>query len=388
MKQQSGFTLVELAVVVFLVGLMASVGLAALNAQIASASISATKKKQEIIKDALIAYLGANKRLPCPASVNSDGQESRITANTPADCTHTGSVTTGYFGILPYATLGLSKSTALDGQENLFSYAVSKQWTLTYSTVAPVAGGTSTSTASDAFNVGILGALIINDRSPTSPYTATAISSNAAAFIVSHGKNGLGALTNKGTQNVQPASGTDELANVPVFTTWLAPAAFYQRGYTDVDVPTFGAFDDVALVLNPRDLTIPLIKDGALKSAEAQWAEQVFNIKNAIIGYMFSPSNTGSCAPPDLTTFATLLTNNNIPYVDPWGGSITYSRSICRLYNDGASRQYVGGICNSTTYTISTTGFAFTITTPSVTVNTPTISQLMANYPTLLGNCP
>lgn len=58
MKRQSGFTLVELAVVVFLVALMASVGLAVLNAQVANANISATKKKQETIKDVPIAYLG------------------------------------------------------------------------------------------------------------------------------------------------------------------------------------------------------------------------------------------------------------------------------------------------------------------------------------------
>ena len=82
-KQQSGFTLVELAVVVFLVGLLASLGLSALNAQLASSRISDTKKKQEIIKDALISYLGRNKRLPCPATDNMGG-EARIADTTTA----------------------------------------------------------------------------------------------------------------------------------------------------------------------------------------------------------------------------------------------------------------------------------------------------------------
>jgi prepilin-type N-terminal cleavage/methylation domain-containing protein len=67
MKQQSGFTLVELAVVVLLIGMIATMGISALNAQLANAAISATKKKQDTIKDALIAYLGKYKRLPCPA---------------------------------------------------------------------------------------------------------------------------------------------------------------------------------------------------------------------------------------------------------------------------------------------------------------------------------
>lgn len=398
-KRQSGFTLVELAVVVFLVGLLASVGLSALNAQMTSASISATKKKQEIIKDALIAYLGTNKRLPCPA-IDNTGQESRVIANAPAGCTHTGAVTTGYFGILPYATLGLSKSTALDGQENFFSYAVSNQWTLTYSTAAPVTGGTSTSTAIDAFNVGILGTLIINDRSPTTPYTETPISPvAAAAFIVSHGKNGLGARTSKWTQNVLPASGTDELKNVPVSTTWLAPAAFYQRGYTDNPISTFGAFDDVALTLNPNDLITPLVKDGALKSAESQWSEQVASIKSAIVGYMFSPTNSGTCAPPasstvapiPSSTFATVLTNNNIPLTDPWGASITYAnpQKICKLKKDPILKIAAPTNCFTTSDYSNTAVAVYTITSPQGgTVIGPTYDQLIANYPNPLGNCP
>lgn len=386
MKRQTGFTLVELAVVVFLIGLLASLGLSALNAQMASAAISATKKKQDSIKDALITYLGQNKRLPCPAiPAEGTGLDSRDSSATAGnwDCK-------AEFGIVPYATLGLPKNAALDGWENFFSYAVSKRWTLTLNTTAtPTAGGTTTNLADKAFNVGIPGAFTVNDRLPDA--TTPIISNHAVVFIVAHGKNWSGAFTSKGTQNAPPANGTDELANVPDKITWAVLAPFYQREYTDnvSAYGTHGAFDDVVLSLNENDLITPLVKDGALKSAEAQWVEQGSNIKSAVIGYMFAPSNAGSCAPPDISAFNNLLATNNIPSVDPWGGTINWTRNICRLNSDGSSRQYISGICSGTT-TLSTSGFAFTITTttPGATVNTPTIGQLISSYQNLLNNCP
>lgn len=339
-KQQSGFTLVELAVVIFLVGLMASLGLSALNAQIASASISATKKKQETIKDALISYLGKYKRLPCPAIVKSDGtidgSESRDSSVTAGnwDCK-------AEFGIVPYATLGLPKNAALDGWENFFSYAVSRQWTLTYSTATPIAGGTTTNIAGNAFNVGITGAILVNDRAasignPIIPISTTT-GGPAAVFIISHGKNGLGTFTSKGTQNAPPA-GTDELANVPNKTTWALPTSstFYQREYTDnaTAYGAYGAFDDVAQFLNPNDLITPLTKDGALKSAEAQWADQAVNIGNTLGGYMLTNNN---CAPPPNNQFSSaILTPNGIPAIDPWGRNLDYVQCITELKTDSS----------------------------------------------------
>lgn len=360
-KQQAGFTLVELAVVVFLVGLLAALGLEALTARVASASISATKKKQETIKDALISYLGRHKRLPCPdTDVTSpdgvDGKESRNEAS-PYDCKD------GYFGILPYATLGLSKSTALDGYENFFSYAVSQQWTLTYGSIeAPPA---TTNNAGNAFNVGIQGTIIVKDNSTP-----------AAVFIISHGRNGSGAFTSKGTQNFLPV-GTDEVPNAPVKGDWRIPAApgFFQREYNDNPPPIY--FDDITLVLNPSDLITPLVKDGALKSAEAQWAEQVARINDMLVSYMLSP-NTSSCAPPTQALFETELINNNIPKSDPWGGTLTYTQPITQLKNDGTPTP--GTAIRPYTLTTSTAGQF---------INVPTIVTIYGVYKLIINSrCP
>jgi prepilin-type N-terminal cleavage/methylation domain-containing protein len=312
-----GFTLVEMAVVVFLIGILATMGLSAANALLASSSISSTKKKQEIIKEALITYLGTNKRLPCPA-IDANGLESRIAAPpNPRSCT-------GYFGLLPYQTLGLPKSIALDGWDDMFSYAVSQQWTLTFSAAI---SEFSTSNAAESFNIGDTGNTNIDDR-------VAAISPNIVAVVISHGVNGLGSFTSKGTQSLMPINGTDEFINSPNSATWIKPATLYQREYTEVNTPIIGAFDDVVLRLSRNELTAPLIKDGSLKSPEAQWAEQVDRINEVLISYMLDPANA-NCAPPINADFAALMTNNDILLADPWGFNITYNRLIIKLDKDG-----------------------------------------------------
>lgn len=120
----AGFSLVELAIVVLIVSILLTMGLAAFSVQVDTVALSATQKKQETIKDALIAYLRTNRRLPCPettaiAGNTPTGTETRLTANDPTtQCA-------SFWGTIPFATLGLSREAALDGYGNFFSYFVS-----------------------------------------------------------------------------------------------------------------------------------------------------------------------------------------------------------------------------------------------------------------------
>jgi type II secretory pathway pseudopilin PulG len=361
-KYKPGFTLVEMADVVFLIGILATMGLSAANALLASSSISNTKKKQEVIKDALIAYLGTNKRLPCPA-INENGVEANNGA-VPSICT-------GYFGLLPYRALNLPKSAALDGWENIFSYAVSPQWTLAY---ANVVTATSSSNPGIAFNTGDAGALPVSTRTPATNPVATPLG-NDAAIVISHGHNGLGAFTNKGTQTNLPVAGTDELANA-VPAGFAVPATFYHREYTDIDVAVYGGFDDVLLRLSPTEILAPLVKDGSLKSTEAQWAEQVESINDALASFMLNPG-TVNCNPPATQgDFNNLLIANNINLVNPWGDPITYVQVITRLKSDGDTTP--GAAINP--YTLSTIGRV---------MNYPTIVTFYGKYKKIIENtCP
>ena len=317
-SRNGGFSLVEMSVVVVLMGIFLTLGLAAFNAQMSNAALSTTKKKQEIIRDALISYLRDYKRLPCPevtAFGNNapTGVEGRQTAGNPAtNCS-------SFWGTLPYAELGLSRDIAMDGYENFFSYFVSSaqagepDWTLTQ--VAGVPG----------FSAGNPGRFAITENG-----SATTLSINLATVaIVSHGNNGLGAFTSKGTRNALPADGTDERQNAPdtSFNTpaaWAAPSqlavapptlpnpgitALVMRDRTDTPAP----FDDVVMAIRPNDLLMPIVKDGALKSAEALIQEQLATVRDAAIAQMLA----ASCTP--------VASIANLP-IDPWGTVISYQR--------------------------------------------------------------
>ena len=319
-----GFSLVEMAIVVVLMGIFLTLGLAAFNAQLNNAALSTTKKKQEIIREALIAYLRDFKRLPCPEvtafGVSApNGVEGRQTAGNPA------SNCSSFWGTLPYAELGLSRDIALDGYENFFTYFVSSalagepDWTLTQ--VAGVPG----------FSVGNPGRFAITENG-----TATTLSKNlAAVVIVSHGSNGLGAFTSKGYRNALPANGTDERQNAPDTSVnsppgWVAPSliavvpptlpnpsitALIIRDRTETPAP----FDDVVLAIRPNDLLSPIVKDGALKSAEALIQEQLATVRDVAIAQMLS----NACNPVPVSTFTTNYSPSGLP-LDPWGSTIVY----------------------------------------------------------------
>lgn len=365
-KQQSGFTLVELAVVVFLIGMIATMGLTALKAQLVSASTNATKKKQDTIKDALVAYLAKNKRLPCPA-VNSLGggdaaSDVRTATSPPPNC-----ITN--FGIVPYAELGLPKSAALDGWENFFTYAVSPKWTATFNPVAnctpaDYAGMSKTCSAANAFNVGNPGQITVNDRMASTsaaviiadPTTGTP--PGAVVVLISHGANGCGAYTAKGTPNDSTSCGADETINIPNLSAppgSIAPAGgLFQRSYTDKSDPPGGAFDDVVTWLNPSDLLNTLIKDRALQSPYGQFADQVANIREWVVGYILS----NNCLVPQVNDFDFNLNT------DPWGNTLASSDPFKYTTSLG---QITSAVTASTTiYTLSNTAANQTIQGPKV----------------------
>ena len=315
---------------VVLMSIFLTLGMAAFNAQVGSAALSATKKKQEIIRDALIAYLRDFKRLPCPevtafAGNAPTGVEGRQTAGNPT------TTCASFWGTLPYGELGLSRDVALDGYENFFTYFVSSaqagepDWTLTTTAVVP------------GFGVGNPGRFAITEND-----SATTLSKNlAAVVIVSHGSNGLGAFTSKGTRNVLPDNASQEKPNAldtpslphppPVWTppsqVAVVPPTLPSPGITTLVVrERTEAFDDVVLVLRPNDLLTPIFKDGALRSAEALIQEQLAMVRDAAIAQLLS----NACQPVSPSALATSLAPASLP-IDPWGMPIKYDNAATAI---------------------------------------------------------
>lgn len=108
-KSIAGFTLVELAMVLVIVGLIISAFLTPLTAQIDQKNLSETRGLIEDSKEALMGYALANKHLPCPdktsganLGVNDNPNDGIEDFNAAGNCIV-------YDGNLPWATLSLPK---------------------------------------------------------------------------------------------------------------------------------------------------------------------------------------------------------------------------------------------------------------------------------------
>jgi type II secretory pathway pseudopilin PulG len=127
LPRAEGFTIFELALALFLIGLLLGGIAVPLQTQIDSRKIDETEQVLAEAREALIGYAAAHGYLPCPADGTSGGLE-------PEDSDHvTGKCPTNY-GFLPAATLGFRKSDgygyaadAWPGATNRIRYAVSSQ---------------------------------------------------------------------------------------------------------------------------------------------------------------------------------------------------------------------------------------------------------------------
>lgn len=246
----AGFTLVEMAIVVTLIGILMAMGIALANNVMQNTQRSVTRDKQAYIRDALIAYFTANHRLPCPdngsnvGNTGRDGVEDRTVGG--ANPLVTSACTTS-FGTVPYRTLGIARDQALDAWGNFFSYRLdtARNWHLTATfPVLPAACNPPGIIAAPVVGLGV--------------YSAPAVAQTtvAAVVLVSHGPNALGAWNQGPTnasRNTLPA-GADELGNTQVAP--VAPAGYRSYVYSDTAV---NPFDDLVLQFGLADLQVVML---------------------------------------------------------------------------------------------------------------------------------
>lgn len=122
-RRQHGFSLVELAMVLLVVGFLAALFLPATNTMLDNNRRKETRAKLEALEAAMTRYVMTNRRLPCPADGTqgvanaSSGLEQR-TAGPPATCTAMST------GVVPWRTLGVPFDSVIDAWGNLITYRV------------------------------------------------------------------------------------------------------------------------------------------------------------------------------------------------------------------------------------------------------------------------
>lgn len=227
-----GFTLIEMAVVLVILGLLLGGMLIPIGAQIDQKNYSDTKKSLEEAKEALIGYALTKGYLPCPAISNESGLEDRI-----------GNTCNKRVGFLPWEELGVMPT---DSWGHLYRYSVTPAF--------------SNSTTSIAVSPLTNRDITIKTRSYLGVEENLSNLNDIPAIIMSHGKNGLGATIKNG-ELVPDTSLTneDEDAN-----TSAVGRVFYARTYTENTAVDGGEFDDVVVWISPNIYISRMVAAGRL----------------------------------------------------------------------------------------------------------------------------
>lgn len=258
----SGFTLVELTIVLVIVALLAGGMLVTLSTSRDIASEREAQKQLASINEALLGFSAGQGRLPCPATATSTGRESYCT-NSSGGCgielfaaqTH-GRCTDFFNGFVPAAALGLSPTDgqgfAIDAWGNRLRYAVSDKAAglINYPFTTP--SGIKTAWAIDPSQIQPDLRVCNTAANVTAAGSATAdclvaadqLTNSAVAVVFSAGRNGGAA---------PPVGNADELAN------WTTSS---DRVF--VSASPSATFDDIVVWLSPNILYNRLISAGRL----------------------------------------------------------------------------------------------------------------------------
>jgi prepilin-type N-terminal cleavage/methylation domain-containing protein len=217
---QGGFTLVEIAIVLVIIGLLIGGLVTPLTMQIEQRKQSDTQRQLDEAREALIGFAMRNGYLPCPAISASNGQEDR---GAEGRCTNERRV-----GYLPWATLGLAK---LDSWNHLFRYSVTPNF----------------ADSVHLFSLQTLRDITVASRDGAGNLVPATASADIPAVVMSHGKNGFGASNDLGGPIIDTSTtNQDEKINANSVNAFIA------RGPNDNPAAPGGEFDDLVVWVSPN----------------------------------------------------------------------------------------------------------------------------------------
>lgn len=237
-RSNCGFSLLELAIVLAIVGLLFVFILPTTTTVLNNRKREQTQLRLKNIESAIANYVAINKRLPCPAdgllAVGNALAGVEDTRDPNFDCT-----IQQVRGVVPWVTIGLSHADILDGWDRRITYRAAFSLTRnaaldmsmcdsagvaeTTTTVAVsvygacVSGCVGTNVAActsiqkyltgkgfdirDGSGANLIMSSAISPPAPTQLYTGSAF------VVISHGENGYGAYSNDGTYLANPTAG-------------------------------------------------------------------------------------------------------------------------------------------------------------------------------------
>ncbi|WP_412033198.1 thrombospondin type-1 domain-containing protein [Nitratireductor aquimarinus] len=138
MERQDGYSLLGIALLLIVVGLMVHPGLHLVKIWREYSNSTETAERMTAAQDAVKAFVMENGRYPCPAPLNAPIDSARFGREVSDDCTdgdHAGTFRSAgrdgrmvRTGTLPVRTLGLRDEWIVDGWNHRFTYAVTEEF--------------------------------------------------------------------------------------------------------------------------------------------------------------------------------------------------------------------------------------------------------------------
>lgn len=164
-KNSRGFTLVEIAIVMVIFGLLLAGLMGPLQMQRDNLKRKETLQSMQTIKQAITGFALRNGRIPCP-DTSQDGQENM-----------NGNTCFSPRGTVPWATLGV---TRFDAWKQPFTYRVDTR----FADIIPDGTGCAVPVPGISFEICSTGNITVLDRRG-----GTQVAAGIPAIIVSHGRN-------------------------------------------------------------------------------------------------------------------------------------------------------------------------------------------------------
>lgn len=367
---QRGFSLVEIAVVLIIVGFALGTGIAIFQSRIEQAQIETTRTRAEAIRTALVAYVARTYRMPCPAApgivfgaanygvemvaggcIAGNGLVNNVGAAGPTGASR---------GTVPCTTLGLTDDACTDAWGSRFTYFVTNsavlltqanvsgmQGNLTVHRITPPAAATPVTGLAPTGNQ-------INACSATAGDNGCNLA--GVAVIISHGANQAGGYI-PASATALPTAGVASAYEVANTDNNLQ---FVQNEYVKTGA---NSFDDIVVAVPARDVLSTLSQNNTLKDPVVLMNERFESIAIALIQAGLTGTsgskmldlatgtgavvpynhagvvpaiNFGGCVTPTdsrpLPSSATVAALNGID-TDVWGQSIQYKEVVTGAFN-------------------------------------------------------
>lgn len=262
--RQRGFALVDLAIATAVSGAVLGGIVSLSSARLIADQEQTTRVAIAEARQALIAYSQIHRRLPCPANP-------RLPATNPRagqeGVRRGGSCEFGYFGALPWSTLGLSQ---LDAWGSRLTYRVASD----FADGADECGAQPQSDAVDCLRLAqspsghsaTSQSLVVKEDRGASSSSPETIAHGLAAVIVSHGPNGLLGFPTSGQQRIEAGTGFGRYesnnADPRAVTFYTSPVDRRVATCQAAGIHTGCAHDDLLGWLSRAEITASMLKAG------------------------------------------------------------------------------------------------------------------------------